>query len=155
MTLKKLILLLLLAGVSYAFYGYVTTQFSQPAIAYKRYVSALLAGDSSRVQDVIGSDQAQQAFALHDARMDNLAGEPRLTWYEFLRRQDSVDGNTVQLVVLCHIRVDPAGKDTYIGSEDRRERHYVTLVKEDSSWKVAKFEDSSTAAHTATVLKRR
>jgi hypothetical protein len=156
MKLKTLILLLFLAGVGYAFYGYATTHFSQPALAYKRYASALIDGDSARVKNIIATDQALRAFSVHDARMQRLGGEPRLMWYEFLSRRDSADGNTVQLVVLCHVRVDPKGEDTYIGAEDRRDRHLVTLVKENSAWKIASFEDSSTmSAETANVLKRR
>ncbi len=156
MKLKTLILLLLLAGVGYAFYGYATTHFSQPALVYKSYVSALLEGDSARVKNIIATDQPIQAFAVNSERMKRLGGEPRLTWYEFLSRSDSTDGKTVQLVVLCHIRVDPEGEDTYWGAKDRRDRHMVTLVKQNSAWKVASFQDSSTlSAETTEVLKRR
>ena len=87
MKLKTLILLLLLAGVGYAFYGYATTHFSQPALAYKRYASALIDGDSARVKNIIATDQPLRAFTVHDARMQRLGGEPRLMWYEFLSRK--------------------------------------------------------------------
>ncbi|MBC2594241.1 hypothetical protein H5P28_08195 [Ruficoccus amylovorans] len=156
MKLKTLILLLLLGATCYLFYGYVTTHFSQPALAYKSYVSALIEGDRSQARGDIVNDEALRAFDTHAERMQHLGGTPRLIWYEFISRKESPDGKTVQLVVLCHVRVDPEGEDTYWGKEDRRDRHYVTLMKVNSAWKVASFEDSSTlSGESARAMKRR
>lgn len=155
MKIKSIIWLIVLGLAGYAGYGYLSKHFNQPALAYKRYVDALMTGDSSRVESLIAGKQAKDAFKAHEERMKRLGGEARLTFYDFLMRNDSADGNTVTLVVQHIVRVDPPGKDTYFGTEVRRDRHTVTLVKEQSMWKITSFEDSATAASQTTKLSQR
>ena len=42
------------------------------------------------------------------------------------------------------IRIDPPGTDSFFGSEVKREIHTVTLIQDQSAWKVESFQDAAT-----------
>ncbi|MEM8550118.1 MAG: hypothetical protein AAGF10_04950 [Verrucomicrobiota bacterium] len=148
MTLKKLFTLLILGALGYWAYLFISENFNQPALAYKRFAEVLLDGDSGLAKPMVAADQPLTAFKSHAERMKRLNGEPRFTWYDFISRQNSADGKTVSFVVRQIVRVDPPGEDTYFGTEVRSDLHYITLVQDQSAWKVASFEDATTSENT-------
>lgn len=144
MKLKTLLLLMLFAVAGYYGYSFAVTQFNQPAITYKRYADALMDGDRARAKSIVASDDALRPFDAAAQRRDRLNGESRFVWYTFLNQRFSPDGNSVTMTVKQTVRVDPEGSDSFFGTEIRKDRHTVTLVKDQSSWKVTQFEDSAT-----------
>lgn len=144
MNLKTLLLVGLLGLAGYFCYNFIVTNYNQPAIAYKRFASALLDGDSARARPQALNDEAMNPFNFHSDRQRWLNGKKRFVWYTFLDRRYSDDGNTVTLVVRQTVRVDPPGSDSFFGTEVRQDRHFVTLVLDQSAWKIKRFEDSAT-----------
>ena len=144
MKLKTLILLAVLGAAGYYAYGFAVTQYNQPALAYKRYAAALMEGDAARAKSQALDEEALIPFQYHDRRMRRLGGEKRFVWYTFLDQNFAEDGKSVTMVVRQTVRVDPPGSDSFWGTEVRKDRHIVTLVKEKSAWKVKRFDDSAT-----------
>ncbi len=144
MKLRTLIFLILLGIGGYYSYNFAVTQFNQPALVYKRYADALLEGDRSRAKTLAVNEAALSAFNAQAERRERLDGEERFVWYTFLNQQFSNDGKTVTMVVKQTVRVDPPGSDSFFGTEIRKDRHIVTLVQDQSAWKVQQFEDSAT-----------
>lgn len=142
MKLKSLLLLILFGVLGYWLYDYGTTQFSQEVMTYKRYASALLEGDASKVKNFISNNDALKPFQDQKARMEFLNGEQRFVWYRVDHKRFSQDRKTVDLRVTQWVRVDPPGADSFFGTEVRKDVHNVTLVKEQSAWRVERFRDS-------------
>lgn len=146
MNLKTLLVVGLLAIIGYYGYDFAVTQFSQPAMAYKRYATAVLDNDRTRAKALVIGDDALAAFAFNNERQSWLNGEHRFVWYTFLDQRMSGDGDRATLVVRQTVRVDPPGSDSFFGTEVRQDRHFVTLEQDQSSWKVVSFEDSAMQA---------
>lgn len=144
MKLKTLVFLIIVGIGGYYGYQFATTQFNQPALTYKRYAEALLKDDRARAKTLAFDDEALIPFTAAAERREKLNGEKRFVWYEFLNQQFSEDGKTVTMVIKQTVRVDPPGADSFFGTEIRKDRHMVTLVQEQSAWKVKHFEDSAT-----------
>lgn len=143
MKLKTLLLLAILGAAGYYAYGFAVTQYNQPALAYKRFAAALMEGDRARAKSQAYDDDALTPFNFHAERMSRLDGEQRFVWYTFLNQKFSEDGNSVTMVVRQTVRVDPPGTDSFFGTEVRKDRHTVTLIKEQSAWKIQRFDDSA------------
>ncbi|WOO39456.1 hypothetical protein [Rubellicoccus peritrichatus] len=144
MKLKTLLLLAILGAAGYYAYGFAVTQYNQPALAYKRYAAALMEGDRARAKSQAVDDEALVPFQYHAQRMSRLDGEQRFVWYTFIDQRFSEDGNSVTMVVRQTVRVDPPGSDSFFGTEIRKDRHTVTLIKDQSAWKIKRFDDSAT-----------
>lgn len=149
MKLKTFVFLIIFGAFGYWAYGYITTQFSQEAMAYKRYAEALLDGDGSKVQNLVTGDLGKKPFMANRIRQDRIGGDVRFTYYEFLSHQYSEDRKTVTMRVRQSIRVDPPGQDSFFGKEVRRELHTVTLVRDQSAWKVEQFQDAATSEYSS------
>ncbi len=146
MKLKTFIFLLFVGGIGYFGFVFISENYNQPAMAYKRYVEALMKGDSSTAKHLVADEKALRPFGAHEERMSRIGGEPRFTWFDFRSHVRSEDDKTATLVVKFIVRYDPPGEDSYFGTEVWRDQHIVTLVKDQSSWKVLSFEDSASAA---------
>lgn len=155
MKLRTLLYLILFALGGYYAYDFTVTQFNQPALAYKRFASAVMDGDMTRGQGQVQGREALNAFSAHQIRQEQLNGTPRFTWYTFLDQTTSPDGNSVTLIVRQSIRVDPPETSSLFGTEVRRDRHVVTLVRDKSNWKVQQFEDTSTQLYNSRRLSQR
>lgn len=155
MKLKTLLLLILMGIVGYMAYDYLTVQLSQDALAYKRYMAAIIDNNAQRVRQNVSGEQPMKGLEAHGYRLQYWNGEPRWVTYNFLSRSLSPDGNTVRMRVRQNVRVDPPGITTYWGKEERRDIHTVVLVKERSVWKVSYFEDSATRALDADMSRQR
>jgi len=149
MKLKTLFLLLLFGGIGYFGFVFISENYNQPAMAYKRYVEALMKDDRSTAKHLTVGELALTPFDTYSERMASIGGEPRFTWFDFRSQTRSADGKQATLVVNYIIRYDPPGEDSYIGTEVWRDQHMVTLVQDQSAWKVVRFEDSATAAGRA------
>lgn len=155
MKLRTLIFIILLGIGGYYGYQFAVTQFNQPALIYKRYADALLEGDRSRAKTLVVNEAALAPFDAQAARREMLGGEERFVWYTFLDQKFSNDGNTVTMVVKQTVRVDPSGSDSFFGTEIRKDRHIVTLTKDQSAWKVQQFEDAATQMASAQKVAKR
>ncbi|MEO0793581.1 MAG: hypothetical protein AAFX93_00375 [Verrucomicrobiota bacterium] len=153
MKLKNLIAILIVGFLGYFGYKYLVTNFSSEAMVYKRFANALLDGDSARIKGILTEDRsALEAFEAGTFRDKLVNGDVRFSWYEFKDKRVSADGNTVTLIVVQNLRVDPPGSDTFYGEETRRDKHEVTLVKNQSSWEVESFRDTATSRYRADQL---
>jgi len=155
MKLKNLIGILVIGAVGYFGYKFLVTNFSGEAMVYKRYAEALIDGEPSRIKQLVTREgNAMEAFKARKQREDIINGEVRFTWYEFKDKKVSEDGNTITLVVLQKMRVDPSGDDTFYGTEVRKDRHTVVMKKFQSSWQVESFEDTATMNYRASQSER-
>ncbi|WP_309387792.1 hypothetical protein [Cerasicoccus frondis] len=154
MKLKSLIGILFVGVVGYVGYTYLVSNFSSEAMVYKRYADALLDAEPSRIKQLVTSPAVLEPFKAREQRKDFVNGDIRFTWYNFKDKTKSEDGNTVTLVVLQNMRVDPPGQDTFYGTEVRTDRHTVTLKKFQSSWQVDSFSDTPTTQYKASQSSR-
>ena len=147
MKLKTLLLLILLVIAGYFVYDFATTQFSPTAMAYKRYAQALLDGDISRARTKVLNKDALIPFAAEAERREFIGGRLRFVWFDVVEERASADGQTKTLIVNQILRVDPEGYDSFFGTEVKRDRHVVVLVKDRAAWKIKSFSDSATRSH--------
>ncbi|GHB99085.1 hypothetical protein [Cerasicoccus arenae] len=155
MKLKNLIGIIVLGAAGYFGYTFLVTNFSAEAMVYKRYASALLDSEPSRIKTLVADNSALEPFKAGQQRKDLINGEVRFTWYEFKDKKFSNDGKSVTLTVLQKMRVDPPGEDTFYGTVVRSDRHVVVLEKFQSSWRIRSFEDTPMMNYRAENSSRR
>lgn len=150
MKLKKLIGILVVGTVGFFGYKFLVTNFSSEAMVYKRFANAVIDGESSRIKTIVSREgNAMDAFQARKQRQELINGEVRFTWYEFKDKRVSPDGDYVNMTIVQNMRVDPPGEDTFYGTEVRKDRHTVTLKKNQSSWLIEDFEDTPTSQYRA------
>lgn len=139
---RRVFYLLLFLGIGYYGYIFVTPHLTQEAVAFKRYSNALKDGQLGKVHDLIEGDYAKKPFEQRTKRDHAVDGEIRLVYHRIKVLNLSEDGMTANISVRQVIRYDPPGVSSLLGETEMINFQTATLVREQSSWKVSKYQDN-------------
>lgn len=139
---RRVFLLILLIGTGWYGYNFVKPHARQDVMAFKRYSSALLEGESMRGKDLCATDYAFEPFQQRGNRDEAFDGEVRIVYHNIRSVSEAAGGEMVKLVVQQVIRYDPPADSTLWGRNKLINTQFVTLVAEKSNWKVESYRDN-------------
>jgi type IV secretory pathway VirB3-like protein len=139
---RRVFFLLVFLVAGYYGYNVLKPHLTQEATAFKRYSNALMDGSKGKARELAATDYALAPFASLERRRDAIQGDVRLVFHRIRSLRTTDDGNAAKLVVRQIIRYDPPGQNTFWGAEELVNNQHVTMVREQSFWKVESYQDN-------------
>ena len=140
--MKKLILLLVIAGAGYWWAvreGFVDSPLGEPAhhVAFQEFAIAMVRGDMASVERLSTTEEVNEQAHDTYAALRRFVRDVFTVNYRFEREQAS--GNRISMVVGHTMRLDLEGTNSAFGTVRCSGRYEVTLERDGERWRVASF----------------